>query len=59
MPEVCPICRKLASPATRPFCSARCADIDLGRWLTGQYVVPGADGEAAAENGIDKDDGAA
>jgi endogenous inhibitor of DNA gyrase (YacG/DUF329 family) len=46
MSEVCPICRKPASGATRPFCSARCADVDLGRWLTGQYVVPGADGEA-------------
>jgi endogenous inhibitor of DNA gyrase (YacG/DUF329 family) len=29
-----------------PFCSARCAQIDLGRWFGGQYVVPGRDGEA-------------
>ena len=30
----------------RPFCSRRCADIDLARWLRGDYVVPGRDGEA-------------
>jgi endogenous inhibitor of DNA gyrase (YacG/DUF329 family) len=49
----CPICRKPANPATAPFCSKRCADIDLGRWLTGQYVVPGQDGEALAAEGED------
>jgi len=59
MSERCPICRKPASPATRPFCSARCADIDLGRWLTEHYVVPGTDGDAASAEGFDKDDGAA
>jgi endogenous inhibitor of DNA gyrase (YacG/DUF329 family) len=42
----CPVCGKPASETARPFCSARCADIDLGRWLTGAYVVPGPDGEA-------------
>ena len=36
----CPICRKPASPEHRPFCSARCAEIDLGRWLKGVYRVP-------------------
>jgi endogenous inhibitor of DNA gyrase (YacG/DUF329 family) len=46
MTERCPICQKPSLPATRPFCSERCADIDLGRWLTEQYVVQGADGEA-------------
>ena len=46
MSQACPICRKPAQPATRPFCSPRCAEIDLGRWMTEQYVVPGADGEA-------------
>jgi endogenous inhibitor of DNA gyrase (YacG/DUF329 family) len=42
----CPICRKPAAGATAPFCSSRCADIDLGRWLSEQYVVSGTDGEA-------------
>jgi endogenous inhibitor of DNA gyrase (YacG/DUF329 family) len=51
MTQTCPICRKPACVATRPFCSSRCADIDLGRWLTEHYVVPGHDGEAAAEAG--------
>ena len=37
----CPICGKAALSATRPFCSPHCADVDLGRWLTGQYRIPG------------------
>jgi endogenous inhibitor of DNA gyrase (YacG/DUF329 family) len=37
----CPICGKPASEATRPFCSPRCRDVDLNRWLSGRYVVPG------------------
>ena len=38
----CPVCGKPAAPATRPFCSVRCADVDLGRWLTGHYRFPGS-----------------
>ena len=37
----CPICRKPTEARYRPFCSRRCADIDLGRWVTGSYVLPG------------------
>jgi len=37
----CPICGKPAVQRFKPFCSARCADIDLGRWLKGSYVIPG------------------
>jgi endogenous inhibitor of DNA gyrase (YacG/DUF329 family) len=36
----CPICEKPASPERLPFCSARCADIDLHRWLSGAYAAP-------------------
>ncbi|MEO6298088.1 MAG: DNA gyrase inhibitor YacG [Paracoccaceae bacterium] len=36
----CPICAKDNDPNYRPFCSRRCADIDLGRWLKGSYVLP-------------------
>jgi endogenous inhibitor of DNA gyrase (YacG/DUF329 family) len=36
----CPICGKPATPQHQPFCSARCADIDLGRWLKESYSVP-------------------
>ena len=37
----CPICGEDSLPRYRPFCSRKCADIDLGRWMTGAYVVPG------------------
>ncbi len=36
----CPICGKPATPAHKPFCSKRCADIDLGRWFTESYTLP-------------------
>ncbi|MBV9078442.1 MAG: DNA gyrase inhibitor YacG [Methylobacteriaceae bacterium] len=36
----CPICGRPSEPKARPFCSARCADVDLGRWLTGAYALP-------------------
>jgi endogenous inhibitor of DNA gyrase (YacG/DUF329 family) len=41
--RLCPICGRPASPQHRPFCSARCADIDLGRWLKGNYRIPTED----------------
>lgn len=36
---LCPICGKPGSGEYRPFCSKRCADIDLGRWMKGSYVI--------------------
>jgi endogenous inhibitor of DNA gyrase (YacG/DUF329 family) len=36
----CPICGKPSTQAFHPFCSARCSDIDLNRWLSGAYVIP-------------------
>lgn len=39
-PRRCPICGNPRSDAHRPFCSRRCADIDLGRWLREGYRVP-------------------
>jgi len=38
----CAICGKPRHPQFTPFCSRRCADIDLGRWLKGSYVIPGS-----------------
>ncbi|SHI62167.1 DNA gyrase inhibitor YacG [Wenxinia saemankumensis] len=35
----CPICGKPGSTAYRPFCSRRCADVDLARWLGGGYRI--------------------
>ncbi len=46
MPAPCPICGKPPEAAAAPFCSPRCAQIDLGRWFGGHYTVPGRDGEA-------------
>lgn len=45
----CPICGKPTEPRYRPFCSRRCADLDLGKWLTGSYAVPSEDPEDLEE----------
>ena len=59
MPEpsaapACPICRKPAVEKFRPFCSKRCADVDLHRWFSGTYTVPVV--EAEDEDGTKPDD---
>jgi endogenous inhibitor of DNA gyrase (YacG/DUF329 family) len=41
----CPTCGKPAVRQFRPFCSKRCADVDLGRWLKGAYAIPVAEAE--------------
>jgi endogenous inhibitor of DNA gyrase (YacG/DUF329 family) len=38
----CPICGKPATAASRPFCSERCRDVDLNRWLSDSYAIPAA-----------------
>jgi hypothetical protein len=43
----CPICGKPATEASKPFCSERCRDVDLNRWLSGSYAIPGKDDEDA------------
>lgn len=43
----CPMCAKPAEPAYKPFCSRRCADLDLAKWLSGSYAVPIDDPEEA------------
>jgi uncharacterized protein len=48
----CPMCGKPITAEYRPFCSKHCADIDLGRWLGGRYVVAG---ERAAKEVEDED----
>jgi len=42
----CPICGKATDVAFKPFCSKRCADIDLNRWLAGVYAVPAEETDA-------------
>jgi endogenous inhibitor of DNA gyrase (YacG/DUF329 family) len=59
----CPICSRPTALAYRPFCSRRCADVDLSRWLGGAYAIPVADddddGTSAADEGRKSDPGAA
>ena len=52
----CPICGKPSAQASHPFCSTRCADIDLNRWLKGAYVIPGRSLSEAAANEEDSDE---
>ena len=46
----CPICGRSRAERFRPFCSARCRDVDLGRWFAASYTVP------AVGPGYDEDD---
>lgn len=48
----CPICKDETEQAFRPFCSSRCADIDLGKWMTGSYAIP-----VTEHTGDSEDDG--
>jgi len=41
----CPICGKPQSAESKPFCSERCRDVDLNRWLSGSYAIPVRDDE--------------
>jgi endogenous inhibitor of DNA gyrase (YacG/DUF329 family) len=47
--RLCPVCEKPATEAYRPFCSRRCADVDLQRWFSGRYAIPGAPPEDAED----------
>jgi len=53
----CPICGKPMEISFRPFCSRRCADVDLNRWLSGSYAIPaegedeGGDGDGGGDGG--------
>jgi uncharacterized protein len=51
----CPICGRPAEPASRPFCSKRCADVDLQRWLSGRYAIPVLEEDQSADDGSDED----
>jgi len=47
--NTCPICHRPTIAAFRPFCSRRCSDVDLGRWLTEGYRVPTDEPEGGDE----------
>lgn len=54
--KTCPICGKPADERLRPFCSRRCADVDLHRWLSGSYAVPAVESEEDSEDGAPERD---
>jgi endogenous inhibitor of DNA gyrase (YacG/DUF329 family) len=61
-PHLCPICRRaLGEDAQearfRPFCSKRCADVDLGRWLKGAYAIPAVENDEMSEDGTGESEG--
>jgi endogenous inhibitor of DNA gyrase (YacG/DUF329 family) len=45
------MCGKPAEAKSRPFCSSRCADLDLHRWLSGRYAIPAKEGDEEDEDG--------
>jgi endogenous inhibitor of DNA gyrase (YacG/DUF329 family) len=52
--KACPVCGNLQVERFRPFCSQRCADVDLHRWLSGAYALPAHeddDGDGPAARG--------
>ena len=56
-PRKCAICGKPTVRAYHPFCSRRCADIDLSKWLSGSYAIPAV--EAEGERDSEASDGEA
>jgi len=46
----CPVCGKPAEADYRPFCSRRCANVDLQRWLSGRYAIPAKEGDEEDDN---------
>jgi endogenous inhibitor of DNA gyrase (YacG/DUF329 family) len=53
--SACPICGKVAGPrtsnASAPFCSPRCKQIDLGKWLSQEYAMPAQETSLSEEEG--------
>ncbi|NEX48480.1 DNA gyrase inhibitor YacG [Pseudotabrizicola algicola] len=53
----CPICLKPTDAKYRPFCSRRCADVDLARWLNESYAIPAPEGEEETPRAAGDEDG--
>jgi endogenous inhibitor of DNA gyrase (YacG/DUF329 family) len=57
-PRKCALCGKPQDAKFRPFCSKRCADVDLNRWLKGNYAIPGSEApEGSDEPASEADEG--
>ena len=54
--KTCPICGKPADETIKPFCSKRCADVDLHRWLSGSYAIPVTEDEEEDERRVEDGD---
>lgn len=54
-PPPCPICKKPVVLEFRPFCSKRCADIDLARWFKGDYRIEGESENDNKEEGSENE----
>ncbi len=52
MSKNCPICSKPVAEKHRPFCSERCANVDLSRWLGGEYRIPTDEAPTVYEGGL-------
>lgn len=54
----CPICARPSDAGYRPFCSRRCADVDLAHWLRGDYAIPAEPaGDMTGHVEVDQGDG--
>lgn len=51
----CVICGKRQDDKYKPFCSKRCADVDLNRWFSGKYAIPAAEGDEPDAGDADQD----
>jgi uncharacterized protein len=51
----CPICSRPSDTKYRPFCSRRCADVDLSRWLGGAYAIPDSGESEDGDEGSDSE----
>jgi uncharacterized protein len=61
-PRLCPICRRALGEEEQekrfsPFCSKRCADVDLGRWLKGNYAIPAVESGDESEEAAGESEG--
>jgi uncharacterized protein len=61
-PRLCPICRRALDEEAQekrfhPFCSKRCADVDLGRWLKGNYAIPAVEADGESEEAAGEGEG--
>ncbi|NMD06513.1 MAG: DNA gyrase inhibitor YacG [Phyllobacteriaceae bacterium] len=52
----CPICNKPSTQKFHPFCSNRCAQVDLSRWLGGRYAIPAVENDGSSTEETDNEE---